>query len=91
MFNSGAKYLLECINKKYNKGQAVRFLAEHYGVSLNEVLTVGDSTNDIPLIDGEWFGVAVGDGSEQVKKVAKEITVDFNDKPVLHLIEKYCL
>ncbi len=91
MFNSGAKYLLECINKKYNKGQAVRFLAEHYGVSLNEVLTVGDSTNDIPLIDGEWFGVAVGDGSEQVKNVAKEITVEFKYKPVLHLLEKYCL
>ena len=91
MFNSGAKYLLECINKKYNKGEAVKFLAKHYNIPLNEVLTVGDSTNDIPLLCGEWHGVAVGDASEKVKKVAKEVTVDFNDRPVKHLLEKYCL
>ena len=91
MFNSGAKYLLECINKKYNKGEAVKLLAKHYNISLSQVLTVGDSTNDIPLLEGEWHGVAVGDASEKLKKVAKEVTVDFKDKPVLHLLDKYCL
>ena len=77
--------------EKYNKGEAVRLLAKHYNIPLAEVLAVGDSTNDIPLIDGEWFGVAVGDASDKLKKVAKEITVDFKDKPVLNLLEKYCL
>ncbi len=91
MFNSGAKYLLECINKKYNKGEAVKFLAKHYNIPLTEVLTVGDSTNDIPLLCGEWHGVAVGDASEKVKSIAKEVTVDFKDKPVKYLLEKYCL
>ena len=91
MFNSGAKYLLECINKKYNKGEAVKFLATHYNIPLTEVLTVGDSTNDIPLLCGEWHGVAVGDASEKVKSIAKEVTVDFKDKPVKYLLEKYCL
>lgn len=91
MFNSGAKYLLECINKKYNKGEAVRLVAKHYNIPLTEVLTVGDSTNDIPLLSGEWHGVAVGDASDKLKQVAKEVTVNFKDKPVLHLLEKYCL
>ena len=91
MFNSGAKYLLECINKKYNKGEAVKLLAKHYNIPLSQVLTVGDSTNDIPLVGGEWHGVAVGDASEKLKQVAKEVTVDFKNKPVLHLLEKYCL
>ncbi len=91
MFNSGAKYLLECINKKYNKGEAVKILAKHYNIPLSEVLTVGDSTNDIPLVGGEWHGVAVGDASDKLKQVAKEITVDFKDMPILYLLEKYCL
>ncbi len=91
MFNSGAKYLLECINKKYNKGEAVRLLANHYNIPLSQVLTVGDSTNDIPLLSGEWHGVAVGDAVDKLKQVAKEVTVEFKDKPVLHLLEKYCL
>ncbi len=90
-FNSGAKFLLEAINPAYSKGNAVRFLAKHYNISLNEVLTVGDSTNDIDLIKGEWHGVAVGDAKEQLKAVAKEITLPFKDKPIKHLLEKYCL
>lgn len=91
LFNSGASYLLECINKEYNKGRAVEFLSKYFNVPLNEIITVGDSTNDIPLLDGEWHGVAVGDAKDELKKVAKEITVEFKDKPILHLLKKYCL
>ena len=89
--NSGGQYLLEGINPNLDKGNAVRFLAKHYNVSLDQVITVGDSTNDIPLVKGEWYGVAVGDGKQALKDVAKEVTVPYKDKPVLHLLKKYCL
>ncbi len=87
--NSGASRLIEIIHPDLNKGYAVKKIAEYYGVSLKEVLTVGDSTNDMELIDGEWHGVAVGDAKEELKAVAKEITVDYKDKPVKVLLEKY--
>ena len=90
-FNSGAKNLLEAINVSCSKGFAVRFLANYYGVDLDQVIAVGDSTNDIDLLVGEWHGVAVGDGREELKAVADEITVPFKDKPVKTLLEKYCL
>lgn len=90
-FNSGAKNLLEAINPQYCKGDAVKFLSKYYNVPLNEIIAVGDSTNDIDLIKGEWHGVAVGDGREELKAVAKEITVPFEQKPVKTLLEKYCL
>ena len=90
-FNSGAKCLLEAINPDCGKDNAVRFLANYYNVPLDQVITVGDSTNDVPLLCGEWHGVAVGDGKEELKKVADEITVPFKEKPVLHLLKKYCL
>ena len=89
--NSGGPYLLEGINPKLDKGNAVRFLAKHYNIPLDQVITVGDSTNDIPLVKGEWHGVAVGDGKQALKDVAKEVTVPYKDKPVLHLLKKYCL
>lgn len=90
-FNSGAPCLLEAINPECSKGQAVRFLANYYNIPLKEVLAVGDSTNDVDLISGEWHGVAVGDGREELKAVADEVTVPFSEKPVKVLIEKYCL
>lgn len=90
-FNNGADTLMEVVNPTYTKGNAVRFLSNYFNIPLNEIMTVGDSTNDIPLLDGEWYGVAVGDAKDQLKKVAKEITLPFKDNPVKHLIEKYCL
>ncbi len=90
-FNSGAKCLLEAINPEHGKGNAVRFIADYYNIPLNQVMTVGDSTNDIDLLVGEWHGVCVGDGREELKAVADEITVPFKDKPIKTLIEKYCL
>ena len=67
------------------------FLSKKYGVPLEKIIAVGDSTNDIDLIKGEWHGVAVGDGREELKAVAKEITVPYKDKPIKTLLEKYCL
>ncbi len=90
-FNTALPYLLEAINPKFSKGNAVRFLANYYNVPLEKVMAVGDSTNDMDLITGGWHGVAVGDGMEELKAVAKEITLPFKKQPIKHLIEKYCL
>lgn len=90
-FNSGEKCLLEAINIECSKGKAVRFLSKYYGIPLSEVIAVGDSTNDIELLKGEWHGVAVGDGRDELKAVADEITVPFDENPIKYLLEKYCL
>jgi len=90
-FNSGAEVICEVINPELDKGSAVRFLAKHYGIPYEKIMTVGDSSNDIPLLDGEWHGVSVGDGHEKLKEIANEITVPFNEHPVKVLLEKYCL
>ena len=89
--NSGGESLVEFINPKYNKGESVRFLANYYGIDYSEVLAVGDFNNDFELVNGPWHGVAVGDGSLELKKIAKEITVPFREHPIKYLIEKYCL
>ena len=89
--NSGASYIVELVSPKHTKKQAVEILANYYGVPLSEVMTVGDSTNDIPLLEGEWHGVAVGTAFPQLKAVADEVTVPFDEHPMKYLIEKYCL
>ncbi|MBP5467188.1 MAG: HAD hydrolase family protein, partial [Clostridia bacterium] len=89
--NSGGKNLAEFINPACSKGAAVRFLSDYYGIGYDEIIAVGDSTNDIELIGGAWHGVAVESGAEELKKIADEITVPYKDRPVKVLLEKYCL
>lgn len=88
--NSGGYYLTEIINKNENKGKAIEFLAKKYNLDLSEIIAIGDSTNDISMIKTAGLGIAVGDGSEQLKKVADEVTLNFEDNAVAHVINKYC-
>ena len=89
--NCAVKGCVEIINPKHDKRNAVEIFSNYFKVGYDKILTIGDSNNDIGLIDGEWHGVCVGDGNEQLKKLAKEITVPFKDKPVLKMLRKYCL
>lgn len=89
--NNGAPMLVEVVDRRYDKKFSVEYLAKYYNVPLSEVIAVGDSTNDVELLSGEWHGVAVGDAREELKRVAKEITVPYADRPVEYLLRKYCL
>lgn len=89
--NNGSTRLLEIISPNYSKGSSVRYLSKHFNIPFEEIIAVGDSTNDIELIKGEWHGVAVGDARQELKAVAKEITLPFEQNPVKYLLEKYCI
>lgn len=91
LVNNGERFIVETVSADCGKKFAVEFLAKHYGVPINKVLAVGDSTNDIQLLSGDWHTVAVGDAREELKAIADEITVPFKDRPVKYLLEKYCL
>lgn len=91
LVNSGADALAEFVNPDCCKGKAVEWAAKRYGIPYSETIAVGDSTNDLQLVTGEWHGVAVGDAKDELKAAADEITVPFKDKPVKFLLEKYCL
>lgn len=91
LVNSGSKRLVEFINPKCNKGFAINYIANMLNVPTEEIIAVGDSSNDLDLVSGEWWGVAVGDGDENIKSLANEVTVPYKEKPVKVLLEKYCL
>lgn len=88
LFTYAVDYGYEAINPRFTKKEAVEFLIDYYGLTPKEVMAVGDGVNDVPLLDGDWHGVCVGDGNEKLKEVAKEITLPLKEKPIKHLIEK---
>lgn len=89
--NGGSDRLIEIVSPDFSKGSSVRFLSKHFNVPFEKIIAVGDSTNDIELINGPWHGVAVGDGRKELLAVADEITLPFNQNPIKHLLKKYCL
>lgn len=85
--NSGASGLVEIVSVNYTKYQTAKRVAERLGVGESEVVTIGDSTNDLTLIN-YGYGIAVGSGDERLKKAAKAIAPPINENPLRYVIDK---
>lgn len=74
-----------------SKAAALHFLCKEIGITMDEIMAVGDSLNDIKMIQEAGVGVAMGNAQEAIKNVADYVT-DTNDHDgVAKAIERYAL
>lgn len=84
-----AAYLVEVSPKEYSKGTAVQFMADYYGIDIQNVIAVGDNLNDLPMIESAGVGVAVKNADDTLKTAANIVLQFSNDENGIgHLIEK---
>lgn len=85
-------YHIEITEKTVSKGNAVKELLKRMGKELDEnVLTVGDSGNDISMLDGFPSSFAVANALDNVKsKVKTVLPVSNTEGAIEYLIEHYC-
>lgn len=81
----------EVMNKGVSKGNAVKILADFYGITREQIICIGDSENDLSMIKFAGLGVAMGNADEDVKTAAQYITESNNCDGVARVIEKFVL
>ncbi|NLK09139.1 MAG: HAD family phosphatase [Firmicutes bacterium] len=72
-----------------SKGSAVRELAKLYGLTSEEIMTIGDSFNDISMLEYAGIGVAVANAPEEVKAKADYVTASNTENGVAEAINKF--
>ena len=83
---------LEIASKQISKLSALSILLDKkYEIDLGEVIAFGDNYNDLELLEGVGFGVAVGNAKEEVKKVADKITLGNKEDGVAIVLEEIYL
>lgn len=82
---------LELTHPSVNKGHALGLLAESLNISREEVMAIGDSNNDVPMLEYAGLGVAMGNATDKIKAVAQAVTGHNNAHGVAEAIEKYVL
>lgn len=82
---------LEFTHPAATKGNAVEFLAKSLEISREQVIAIGDSYNDISMIQYAGIGVAMGNAPDEVKAAADYITGDNNSDGVAQVIQKLVL
>jgi len=79
------------VAREVSKGRALEALVSHLGISLSQVMAVGDETNDISLLCRAGLAVAMGNAPDEVKEVADHITLDVDRNGLAAAVERFLL
>lgn len=74
-----------------SKGKALEVLTSHLGISIGEVMAVGDGMNDISLLSSAGLGIAMESAPDEVKAAADGTTLDVEHHGLAHAIKKFLL
>ncbi len=81
---------LEFLHPEVSKGNALRALAEQYGVAMDQVMAIGDLLNDLSMIELAGIGVAVARADEALKARADYVTTS-SKQAVAEAINRFAL
>jgi Cof subfamily protein (haloacid dehalogenase superfamily) len=83
--------LLQIMSVKADKAVALHRVATHYGVSMENVMAIGDAANDIGMLKAAGVGVAMDNAHPMVKRIANWVAPSNNDHGVHAALRKYGL
>lgn len=74
-----------------NKGDALRVLCAMLEIPMDQVMAIGDSDNDVPMLEAVGLAVASGNAPDDVKAHAGYVTADCDHDGVAAAVEKFIL
>ena len=74
-----------------SKGAGVRWLLKRLGIAPQAMLAMGDSVNDIEMLQMAGIGVAVGNARTELKMVADYVVGSNDDAGVAEALERFVL
>ena len=60
----------DIVNSDVSKGNAVKILCDYLKLDCNKAMAIGDSSNDVSMLEAVGYKVAVANASDDVKKIA---------------------
>ena len=80
---------LEIAPEGVDKGQSLRFLAEHLGLTPDEVMAFGDGQNDVPMLEYAGAGYAMANACPQALACTPRVAPPNTEDGVAQVIEGY--
>ena len=86
------KDFIECavLARDASKKNALARLCADFGVEAERVLAIGDSRNDVPMMQWSGIGVAMANALPEVKQAVRYVTGDNESDGVAAAIERFC-
>lgn len=88
--NSSLKNI-EVTKAGVHKARAIQTVCERLKIEMNEVMAIGDSLNDLKMIERVGLGIAVKNAQRKIIAAADYVTESNNEDGVAKAIEKFVL
>ncbi|MFB3170162.1 Cof-type HAD-IIB family hydrolase [Neobacillus sp. 179-C4.2 HS] len=82
---------IEVMDQDGNKGNALKVMADYYGISMDDTVAMGDSFNDIPMLQAAGLSIAMGNADPAVKQLCKAVTLSNTENGVSYALEQFIL
>lgn len=83
--------MIEITRSGVHKGKALLRLVESMGLDMSEVMAIGDSSNDLTMLEMAGLGIAMGNAGPEIKNAADYVTLSNGDHGVAYALNKYVL
>lgn len=80
-------HFFECVPHGYTKATGVEMLCAHYGIPVENSVAIGDTVHDYDMIARAGYGIAMGNGQEELKAKVKYVTDTLANDGVAYAIE----
>lgn len=84
-------YYLDVTHPRANKGTVVERLSKLLAIPSQEIATIGDMPNDVPMFKRSGLSIAMGNASEAVQHAAHYVTTSNEDEGFANAVERFIL
>ncbi|MCI8490354.1 MAG: HAD family hydrolase [Lachnospiraceae bacterium] len=81
----------EIVNRKFDKGRAVKRICNHLGIPLCDSIAIGDSMNDREMLKTAGIGICMENGGKALQELADDICPSVQKDGIREAFLKYHL
>ncbi|AOM83397.1 Cof-type HAD-IIB family hydrolase [Salisediminibacterium beveridgei] len=82
-------HVLEMVRSDVHKAFGLKKIANYFAIDQEQVIAFGDEDNDLEMIEYAGTGVAMGNGIDELKSIAKDMTLTNEEDGISVYLEKY--
>jgi Cof subfamily protein (haloacid dehalogenase superfamily)/HAD superfamily hydrolase (TIGR01509 family) len=84
-------YYVDVTHPEANKGMVVREASRILQIPLEEIATIGDMPNDVPMLHIAGMSIAMGNATPEVQRIARHVTTSNAEEGFANAVETYIL
>lgn len=81
--------VIEIIKHGLNKAVGLKYTSEYFDIPPSRIIAFGDEDNDLEMLEFAGRGVAMGNGIDEVKTIADDVTLTNEADGVAHYLNDY--